>query len=147
MSETKKDIKKNKILNAVAHVAWIMIISVAIIFLMNELFRGSDIGKILTLILISSYIIFSFARRFWIEKRTKELLHTIDMMVALVGGLFLIIVSFGCDYCENIGYAISGSAGAGTQPNMVMLYVGMLLLLAGLIKVYIMNKHQETFLN
>ncbi|MGV8172361.1 MAG: hypothetical protein ACP5OA_06740 [Candidatus Woesearchaeota archaeon] len=146
MSETKEDIKKNKILNAVAHVVWMLIISVAIIFLFNELFRGSNIGKVVILIVIATYIIFSFARKFWIEKRTKKILDAIDITWTLVGSFFLIMIAQGYKYSsktDNVGHAArSLMNGMESQPHFIVFYIGILLLVIGVIRIYIINKQQ-----
>jgi membrane protein DedA with SNARE-associated domain len=147
MTKTKNKFINNKLFSAVAHVVWIIIISLAIMFLINELFHGSDLGKVIILVLISAYVIFSFARRFWIEKRMKKILDAIDITLTLVGGLFSVMVSFKCRFCGNIvGYSMGNAVGNITsQPHIMVFYLGILLLIVGAIRVYIINKlHSKT---
>ena len=144
MSETRKIInKENKILNASAHVALILIMSLTIVFLIDELFHGSNIGKIVMLSLIASYIVFSFARRFWKEKKSKRLLDTIDITLTLVGGLFMIMVANKYNDADNVGAA---AGVAGSQPHVLIFYLGILLLIAGAIRMYAVNKQQSVIL-
>jgi hypothetical protein len=142
MHKTKSVFNKdNKFLRAMTHVLWIVIMSLMILFLINELFKGSNLGKIVILALISIYIIFSFARKFWIEKRTKKILETIDVTLTLIGGLTSIIVSFGCTKCGDIiGYAANTAESTPSQPHIIVFYLGILLLVVGAIRVYIINK-------
>jgi len=144
MSETRQIInKENKILNASAHVAWILIMSLTIVFLIDELFHGSNVGKIFMLSLIAAYIIFSFARRFWKEKKTKKLLDTIDITLTLVGGVFMIMVADRHNDTDSIGAAAGIAA---SQPHILIFYLGILLLVAGAIRMYAVNKQQSVIL-
>jgi membrane protein DedA with SNARE-associated domain len=144
MNKTKNIlIKNNKLLSSSAHIAWILIMASAIAFLMNELFKGSNNGKIIIIIMIAIYIIFSFARKYWKERNTKKILETIDVTLTLVGGVFSIIVSYGCRYCDSIGFAIGRTPGIDAQPHVTVFYIGLLLLIVGAIRVYIINRQQN----
>lgn len=149
MHESKRILdKENKILSAVAHFAWILIISLAIIFIMDELFHGSNLGKIVMLTMVGTYIVFSFARKFWNEKHTKKMLNTIDITVTLLGAVLLIFISTKYRYNDmDIIGAASGNAGiAGSQPHIFILYFGLILLIAGAIRIYVVSKQPNIIL-
>jgi hypothetical protein len=135
--------KKREVLNAMGHVAWILIISICITVLVNELFRGSNLGRIITLIVIFAYIVFSFVRKFWVEKKLKNILDAIDVTLTLVGGFLLMIIYRAAsenDY--STGYALARTifSNIQTEPHIMIFCLGVLLLVVGAIRMVIINR-------
>jgi purine-cytosine permease-like protein len=144
-----EDKKRTTIPDAVLHIIWILIISVAIAIVGNELFRGSNMSNMLILIFISAYIIFSFAKKYWTEDRSKNIMEMTDMILTLVGGLLLATISTVSQSIDTTGYALARNifGDIESQPHIIVLYLGMLLLIVGVIRIYMINRTRQRLKN
>jgi membrane protease YdiL (CAAX protease family) len=134
---------------AIVHVIGIVIISLAIIVMGNELFHGTNKSNMFILMFISAYIIFSFARKYWVEKKPKKIMEAIDITMTLVGGFTVMMISVMSPRVDTTGYAFALNIFGGTksQPHVLVFYLGMLLLIVGAIRMYMVNKEHHRLKN
>jgi len=131
--------KKGKLFGAMIHVIWIIVMSIAISLLIDEIFKGSKVGNIIGLLLIAVYVIFSFARKYQLEHSSKKTLEVVDIAITLLGGFFLMTISGG--RADSIGFALKNASSTyGSQPPMLVFYLGVLLVIVAIIKVFIINR-------
>lgn len=131
----------NDIFRATIHVIWILLMSVAITLLINEIFKGTRTGNIIGLILISLYVIFSFARKYQLEKSSRKTLEVADVSLTLLIGFFTMTISR--VKADSVGLALKDMfTSTGSQPPMIIFYLGALLVVVGIIKVFIVNRNR-----
>jgi hypothetical protein len=140
MIENNNVSKHRKVYDAIIHIVWIVIISIAMIILVDEIFHGSAIGNVVILILIAVYTIFSFARKFWIEKNNKRIMEAIDITLTLVGGIFMVMIYAGAQQSDGVGQALAQNVLNGkSQPSIAVFYIGATLLMVGIIRAVMIN--------
>ncbi|MGV8171523.1 MAG: hypothetical protein ACP5OA_02400, partial [Candidatus Woesearchaeota archaeon] len=106
---------------------------------------------------ITAYIIFSFARKYWSETKQKKIMEAIDITLTLLGGFTLMMLSkvavsltkTEMSRSNAIGFALAKNiiGDLKSQPQVMVLYLGMLLLMIGVIRIYMMNKVQHRLKN
>ena len=137
----KNTIKNNSIISAIIHIIWILLMSLVITLLVNEIFNGLKIGKIIGLIFISIYVVFSFAKKYQLEVSSKKTLEVIDIALTLLIGFFAIALYNGKS--DSIGFAIKDMLyGENGKPPMALFYLGVLLLIVGIIKVFMIQRNR-----
>jgi hypothetical protein len=134
-------LKNNKMFKALIHVIWIVIMSIVITVFSNEVFSGSKTGNIVGIILIISYVLFSFIKKYQTEKNHTKILEITDTTVTLIGGFFLMTLSR--EKADSVGLALKDMLNiTHSQPPMLLFYIGVLLLIVGIIKVFIINRNR-----
>jgi hypothetical protein len=139
--------RENRLFGAIIHVAWIIIMSAVIVILADELFNNSNYstsGNIIGIILIVGYVLFSFAKKYGSENNSKKVFEITDTTLTLLGGFSMIMISFG--RTDNIGFTLKDLLViTGSQPPMYMFYLGVLLLIVGIIKVFIIHRNRINY--
>ncbi|MGV8086952.1 MAG: hypothetical protein ACP5N1_04945 [Candidatus Woesearchaeota archaeon] len=140
MHKKIEKVLKNKIFGAIVHVVWIIIMSVVITIFVDEVFNDSFTGNIVGLILIAIYVIFSFARKYQMETSSKRTLEITDISLTLLFGIFMMNLS--SRKMDSVGFALRNILSSnGTNPPMLLFYLGVLLVLIAIIRTFLIHKN------